>query len=119
LVVDADTRPAIAYLALGVDDGAGHRMTELRLVRAASANPNQTSAWTSHVLASAPGSCGGLCGSDVCVVGAADGDPQVCATATTDCTGTCGDDEVCVAGACRTVVPEPTVTQPPLGTGLY
>ncbi|HEX7097466.1 MAG TPA: hypothetical protein VF183_16400, partial [Acidimicrobiales bacterium] len=119
LAIDADGRPAIAYLAVGVDDGMGHRNTELRLVRGATANPEAPSDWTSAMIASAPGSCGGLCSGGTCVVGAADGDPQECVTPTTDCTATCADTEACVAGACREMVAEPTLLAPPLGTGLY
>ncbi len=118
LVFDADKRPAIAYLALGVDDGAGHRVTELRLARSKSAEPDAQD-WTTSVIASAPGSCGGLCGRQSCIVGATADDPQVCVTASTDCTSACADTEVCSAGACREVVGEPKLLAPPLGTGLY
>ncbi len=119
LAIDADKRPAIADVALGVDDGMGHRMTELRLVRSASSEPDGSDEWTVKTIASAPGSCGGLCGSDVCVVGAADTDPQVCAAPTSDCAASCATDEACVMGACRAVVPEPNLLGPPLGTGLW
>ena len=119
LAFDADMRPAIAYLAVGVDDGMGHRATELRLARANNANPGGANDWSSTVIATAPGSCGGLCGGDTCVLGAAEGEPQVCAAPTADCTATCAETEACVAGACREVVEAPTLLAPPLGTGLY
>jgi hypothetical protein len=119
LAIDTDGKPAIAYLAVGIDDGAGLRVTELRLVRAGESTPGGASDWTTTTLASAPGSCGGLCGSMTCVVGAADGDPQSCVSASTDCTGTCADTEVCSAGACREVVEAPTLLGPPGGTGLH
>lgn len=120
LVIDADKRWAVAYLAVGLDDGMGHRATELRLSRSNDATPGQQGDWTQTVIASAPGSCGGLCGSQTCIEGAAVGDPQVCVAPTTDCTATCAaDTEACYQGACRTVVPEPKLLAPPLGTGLY
>lgn len=119
LAIDADGRPAIAYVALGIDDGAGHRVTELRLARAADSSPDDSADWTTTTIASAPGSCGGLCGGDTCVVGTAAEDPQVCITPSSDCTATCADTEVCSAGTCREVVKEPTLLGPPLGTGLY
>lgn len=119
LVVDSDNRPAIAYVALGIDDGAGHRMTELRLARATTPNPGSAGDWFTTTIASVPGSCGGLCGSQTCVVGAAASDPQTCVTPSADCAGSCGSDEACVAGACREIVPEPTLLQPPVGTGLW
>ncbi|HEX5060441.1 MAG TPA: hypothetical protein VFV99_13830 [Kofleriaceae bacterium] len=119
LVFDADKRPAIAYIALGKDDGMGHRITELRLARSTSTEPDGADEWQSTVIASAPGSCGGLCGSDACIAGAAATDPQVCVTPSTDCTATCANDEVCSAGACTAVITEPKLLEPPLGTGLW
>jgi hypothetical protein len=119
LAIDADGRPAIAYLALGVDDGAGLRNTELRLARGADSTPDSENDWTVSTIASAPGSCGGLCGAMSCVVGAAAEDPQTCVSPSSDCTGTCGMGEVCVAGGCREVVEAPKLLQPPLGTGLW
>lgn len=119
LVFDADKKPAIAYLAVGIDDGQNHRATELRLVRATDANPTAAGEWQSYLIASAPGSCGGLCGGLQCVEGAMPGEPQVCATPTTDCSSACADTEVCVSGACRARIDEPKVAAPPGGTGLY
>ena len=119
LTIDADKKPAIAYLALGVDDGAGHRATELRLVRGTSASPREAGEWTSSRVATAPGSCGGLCGSQSCVAGVMPTDPQICAAPTTDCGTACAETDVCVMGACRARIDEPKVVAPPLGTGLY
>ncbi len=119
MVIDADKRPAIAYLALGVDDGAGHRNVELRIARAGNANPEASGDWTHAVIATAPGTCGGLCGGQSCVAGAAETDPQECVTATTDCATACADTEVCVTGACRAFVDVPKVVSLPGGTGLY
>jgi hypothetical protein len=119
LALDSDGRPAIAYLALGIDDGAGHRVTELRIARAADSTPDSEGEWTKSKIASAPGSCGGLCGSMTCVVGAAATDPQECVAPTSDCSSACADTEACVAGACREVVEEPTLLAPPAGTGLW
>ncbi len=118
MVMDGDGRPAIAYLALGIDDGAGHRVTELRLARSGNANPDGSADWTHHTIATAPGTCGGLCGSEVCAVGAAETDPQTCVTPSTDC-GMCGDTEVCVTGTCRERIDAPKVVSLPGGTGLY
>jgi hypothetical protein len=119
LAIDSDKRPAIAYLALGVDDGAGHRNTELRIVRATNANPTVAGDWTQALVATAPGACGGLCGGQQCVAGAMATDPQMCVTTTADCTSTCGDSEVCVMGTCREKFDAPTIERPPAGVGLY
>ncbi|HTL36158.1 MAG TPA: hypothetical protein VL326_23665 [Kofleriaceae bacterium] len=119
IAIDGDQKPAIAYMALGIDDGMGHRNAELRLVRAKSATPTQAGDWTQTLIASAPASCGGLCGSDACVEGAAAGDPQVCVTPTTDCGTSCSSSDACVMGACRPIVEAPKVLLPPGGAGAY
>ncbi len=119
MVIDANGHPAVVYLAVGVDDHAGHRATELRLERA-HLNAPTMSDWDPAVIATAPGSCAGACGtSGACVTGAAATDPQECAVATTDCATACSDTQVCVATVCRTAVADPTVDVPPQGTGLY
>jgi hypothetical protein len=120
ITVDGDKKPAIAYVALGIDDGMGHRNTELRLVRAKNATPTQAGDWTSSLLSSGTASCGGLCGSMTCVEGADPAvDPQECVSATTDCGTACADTEACVTGACRTIVEAPKVLLPPGGAGAY
>jgi hypothetical protein len=120
ITVDGDKKPAIAYIALGIDDGMGHRNTELRLVRAKNATPTQAADWTSTLLSSGTASCGGLCGSMTCVEGAAPAvDPQECVSATTDCGTACADTEACVTGACRAIVEAPKVLLPPGGAGAY
>jgi MYXO-CTERM domain-containing protein len=111
--------PIVAYVATGVDAGDGTRHTELRLARADSAQPNNPGNWTISTLASAPASCGGLCGSGQdCVVGATETDPQTCGTVD-NCTPQCGDGDACIGGACREEVPDPKVEDLPGGTGLF
>ncbi|MDB4953956.1 MAG: hypothetical protein JWO36_1525 [Myxococcales bacterium] len=121
LVIDADHHPAIAYLAVGIDDGMSHRNTELRLVRASQPDPQSASEWTATPakIASAPGSCAGACGSQACIAGATAADPQVCITPTSDCTAACASTDVCHAGACVAKIPDPTVAVIPGGSGLY
>lgn len=115
LVLDGDI-PAIAYIALGLDDGMNHRVTELRLARATKANPGATD-WTTTTIASAIGTCGGLCDSGQACIDGADG--QTCTATTTDCTSQCADDEACIAGSCTTAFGEPTVADIATGTGLF
>jgi hypothetical protein len=115
MVMDADGRPVIAYLALGVDDGQGRRMTELRLARAGIKVPKATADWNRSVIVTAPGTCAGLCDGQTCVAG----DPPTCVSPTTDCSGSCGDGRACVGGVCRDVIPEPTMLDLPTGTGLF
>lgn len=117
MIIDADHHPVVAYLAIGVDDNSGHRLTELRLKRAGSSNPGSSGDWASALIAAAPGSCGGLCGSDQCVVGVMPTDAQECVVPQAGCT--CADTEACVAGVCREKVNEPKVVSLPGGTGLY
>ena len=119
LAIDGNGHPAIAYLAVGVDDMMGHRNTELRIARASQAAPALAN-WTTSSIASAPGSCAGACdASAACVAGAAAGDPEECVTATADCSAACSDTQVCSAGACLTKIADPTVDVPPSGIGMY
>lgn len=115
----AGGNPAIAYMATGISDGAGGFKNELRLARASAAQPGDND-WTVSVLAEGPASCAGLCtGGQSCAVGAVDGDPPACVSETSDCGDGCADGEVCVSGACREELPEPTVTSLPDGVGLF
>ncbi|MEO8704277.1 MAG: hypothetical protein ABI867_29760 [Kofleriaceae bacterium] len=116
LVVDGSGLPAIAYIAIGKDDGAGHRLTELRIARAGSATTTATD-WNTTFVASAAGSCGGLCGAGEACISGVDG--QTCTATTADCSATCADDEACVAGACTAAFAEPTVADIASGTGLF
>lgn len=119
LVIDGDGRPAIAYIAVGVDDGMGHRNTELRIARAATATPG-SSDWGHKTIASAPGSCATSCDmGQSCIAGAAATDPQSCVVPSTDCSPACASGDVCSAATCHTGIPDPMLTDIPQGTGLY
>ena len=116
LAIDAAGHPAIAYIALGQDDGQGHRLTELRIARSHSATPQATD-WAIGVVASSIGTCGGLCGAgEACIVGMLG---QTCTKTTTNCTATCTASEACVAGACTKAFGEPTMADIASGTGLF
>ncbi|HWO27094.1 MAG TPA: hypothetical protein VNO30_50535 [Kofleriaceae bacterium] len=118
MAIDAEGRPAIAYLAIGMDDGMGKRVTELRLARAAAAEPDEKE-WTSAVIAAAPGSCAGLCGGgEACVAAGASGG-EACKAITADCTAACGTGDACISGTCTAEIAVPTVATLPGGTGLY
>src|SRR5690606_32973037 len=83
MAIDADGRPAIAYLAIGIDDGSGARLTALRIARGGNRAPD-AGEWTSHVVATAPGTCAGLCGGgDACVADASG--LESCEAVTADC----------------------------------
>jgi hypothetical protein len=119
LAIDGAGNPAIAYLAVGNDDGLGHLVTELRLARARRQDPGDGD-WSTAVVASAPGTCAGRCGAGLsCVAGAAAGDPERCVAPTTDCAPACGTGDVCAAGACVTEVVDPKVADLATGTGLF
>jgi hypothetical protein len=118
LALSSSGTAAIAYMATGVDDGTDVRAAELRLARADTENPDADE-WTVTTLASAPSSCGGLCGAGTeCVKPVNAGEPEVCAAPTSDCAAPCADTEACVAGTCRAVVGEPLADHPQ-GTGLF
>jgi MYXO-CTERM domain-containing protein len=119
LLFDADGHPAIAYITTGNDDGAGHIVTNLQLARSGRTNPGSASDWAISTIASAPGTCAGLCsGGQVCVAGAAATDPQTCVTPGT-CTPGCGSGSVCVNNACVTELVDPKVDDVATGTGLF
>jgi MYXO-CTERM domain-containing protein len=111
--------PAIAYVVTGVPGAAGTRTTELRLARASSATPSSPGDWNIVAIATAPSSCGGMCGSEACVAAATEGDPETCAAPSGTCNPVCADTDVCVAGACRAEIPDPKVEDIPGGTGLF
>jgi MYXO-CTERM domain-containing protein len=118
LVVDKQGYPAIAYVVTGLDDGMNNRVAELRVVRASDNDPQSADAWRTPVaITSAPGNCGGLCGSgQICIAGAM---AQTCAAVTADCTGSCPSGEACVAGSCTEEIKEPTISSIGSGTGLF
>ena len=119
LAIAGNGAPAIAYLAIGNDDGMGHRVTELRLARAGAADPGESD-WTTSVVASAPGSCAGACGAGLaCIAGAAPGEPERCTAPTADCAAACATGEVCVATACVAELVDPMIAGLATGTGLF
>ncbi len=118
LAIDGSGHPAIAYLAVGLDDGMGHRTTELRLIRASAAQPDSGN-WSSRTIATGVGTCAGLCGAGkACIAGAAAA-PQTCTAVTTDCANACAAGKVCIAGSCTAELAKSTVVQLATGTGLY
>jgi len=120
IVIDGSNHPAIAYLAVGNDDGMGGRFTELRLARAAVVNPGGPNDWTISTIVGGAGTCAGLCSTGtVCVAGAAAADPQRCVATTSDCTATCGDGTACVTGTCADIFEKPDTAQLATGTGLF
>ena len=119
LAIDGSGHPAVAYLAVGIDDGMGHRTTELRLIRATAAQPG-SSDWSSTTIATGVGTCAGLCGAGTaCIAGKAAADPQTCTAVTSDCTAACASSDVCIAGTCTKALAKSTVIQLASGTGLY
>jgi hypothetical protein len=119
LVIDSDHHPVIAYMAVGGDDGMGHKTSELRIARAGAPEPSSND-WVITTVATAPASCAGSCtGGQSCVAGAAATDPQVCITPTSDCNPACASGDVCSMGACVTALADPMLDQLPTGTGLF
>ncbi len=119
IAIDGAGHPAVAYLAIGVDDGQGHRNTELRLARAGSATPAMPD-WTTTSIAAAPGTCAGICGTGTtCAASATAGQPESCVAATSDCTTACSTTQVCHAAACLTAVADDALLDIPTGTGLF
>jgi MYXO-CTERM domain-containing protein len=118
IAISSSGAPLVAHLVLGVADGA-QRNSELRLARAANANP-ESGEWTTTVLATAPSTCAGLCDTgQACVAPDVAGDPETCVSTTSDCAPACADDEACVSGACRAAIPDPAYVDLPVGAGLF
>ncbi|HEY1554519.1 MAG TPA: hypothetical protein VGF94_06760 [Kofleriaceae bacterium] len=119
MTIDGSGNPAIAYLSLGVDDGMGHRVTNLQLARAGQNAPGESD-WTISTIATAVGTCAGLCESGTeCVAGAAATDPESCVTPTSDCGSGCGSGSTCSTGVCLGDVVDPKLEDIPTGTGLF
>jgi hypothetical protein len=119
MILDGSSNPTIAYLAVGVDDGMGHRTTELRLARATGTDPQAATDWTISTIVSAIGNCAGLCATgDACIEGS-DAASDSCVTPTNDCTAGCGSADACVNGTCVAALATPLVYDIPSGTGLF
>lgn len=117
MTTDANGFPIVAYLAVGKDDGTGHRVSELRVAHASASVPGEGD-WTTSVVASAPGTCAGLCDAGTACVTGSDG-LEACVAPSNDCAAACGSAQACVAGACVATIPDPTVGDLPTGTGLF
>jgi hypothetical protein len=104
LSLSSSGEPTVAYRASVVDNNGF--FAELR----ASSRAN---GWQPQVVDTAPISCGGLCGDQVCVA-----ETNQCTSGTNDCAVECGGGEACVAAQCVAIVDEPPVEMIE-GTGLY
>lgn len=118
LAIGPDGTPAVAYVAIGVDDGSNGRITQLRFARASSPDPIAQGDWTVEILDEAPASCAGACNTRVCAEVSTD--VQQCVTETSDCGDTCDPDtEVCSNGTCLPAIPDPPAYDIPEGSGLW
>ena len=117
----ATGHPAIAYLAVGVDDGTGHRDTELRLARARARASRGASRLDDLDDRDGARHVRGPVRQRPAVRRVATAtDPETCVTPPTDCTPRAATTQVCVAGACRRHRrPIRRLDLPPGGTGLY
>ncbi|HEY4059726.1 MAG TPA: hypothetical protein VGM39_24095, partial [Kofleriaceae bacterium] len=118
ITVDGAGNPTIAYLATGIDDGAGHFTSELRIARAASATPGQPTDFHVSTVVTGIGTCAGMCDSGTACIPATATDPETCKPTGT-CTAACGDGQACVDNACVDTIAAPTATDIASGTGLY
>ncbi|HEU5056730.1 MAG TPA: MYXO-CTERM sorting domain-containing protein, partial [Kofleriaceae bacterium] len=117
LAITPEGRPAIAYLAVGVDDGSGGRLAQLRYALASDGAPSQNGDWVISVVDERLISCAGLCGEGkVCVPMGAE---ERCATPSSDCPEECGEGAACVGGTCTAVVADPAAYDIPNGVGLF
>lgn len=117
LAIVEDGRPAIAYQAVGVDDGNGGRLAQLRYAVANDSSPSQNADWVITTIDERLISCAGLCGDGKACV-AMDGEER-CASTSTDCSEECGDEAACVSGTCTPVIADPAAYDIPGGVGLF
>ncbi|MFN0250392.1 MAG: MYXO-CTERM sorting domain-containing protein [Kofleriaceae bacterium] len=118
IVVDSNKHPVIAYIATGVDDGQGNRNTELRVARSLVVTPEDASDWSISLVAQAPGSCAGLCGSGSACI-ADDTGLEMCIAEASNCPSSCDPGDACIAGSCTAEVGAPTTAVLAKGTGLF
>ena len=120
ITVDGTGHVAVAYLAIGNDDGMGHRTTELRLVRATVNEPGLSDWSAVSTISTGIGTCAGACGSGMaCLAGANPGDPETCTAVTSDCTSACAMGDVCIMGSCTEEIGKPATTTLATGTGIH
>ncbi len=117
LAILDDGRPAIAYMAVGVDDGSGGRLAQLRYAVASDGAPSQNGDWVITTIDERLVSCAGLCG-DGKVCALMDGEER-CASPTTDCPEECGEEAACIAGTCTPAIADPPSYDIPNGVGLW
>ena len=124
LTVTADGIPQVAYMAVGMDDGSGGRLSELRFATATVTDPGGPDDWTVETLDQEPVSCAGLCGDGATCVsepgaaGAAAVERCVAASAGA-CDPACGDGQACDGGSCVAAVADPPSYDLPNGLGLF
>ena len=118
IVIDSSKHPVIAYIATGVDDGQGHRTTELRVARGLVVNPEDASDWSISLVAQAPGSCAGLCGTNAACI-ADDAGLETCTPVASSCPSSCDTGQACIAGSCTDELLAPTTAVLAKGTGLF
>ncbi len=111
--------PAIAYLAVGIDDGSGGKLAQLRYAQASSPDPVSEADWAVAILDETAISCAGLCGDGkACIADAASG-AETCQLTSSDCADACSDTQACLASTCTDFVPDPAAHDMPRGTGLF
>lgn len=122
LTVNADGIPAVAYMAVGMDDGNGGRLSELRYATATRTDPGGPDDWTVETLDQEPVSCAGLCGDDATCVsepGAGGAAAVLRCVSAGACDPACADGQACDGGTCVAAVPDPPAYDLPGGLGLF
>jgi MYXO-CTERM domain-containing protein len=117
LQIGTDGRPAIAYMAVGLDDGSGGRLAQLRYAQASGNDPSQPSDWAVEIIDEVLISCAGLCGDGNACIEVDDG--ERCRAPSSDCPEECGEEAACVGGTCAALVEDPGAYDLPGGVGLF
>jgi hypothetical protein len=105
-------------MAVGVDDGNGGRLAQLRYAEASDGDPSQNGDWVITTIDERRISCAGLCGDGKVCLAASDG-TESCVSPSTDCAEECAEGSACLGGSCTEAVADPVAYDIPPGIGLY
>ena len=115
LTLDALGAPAVAYMAHGLDDGAGGKLAQLRFAQASSNKPATEADWVVTILHEQPIPCAGLCGDGKACVA----ETVICTPVESGCDPVCGSSDACVGATCVPILPAPVAPDLVDGTGLF
>ncbi len=128
IVLDLYDKPVVAYMAVGLGDGASGFRAELRVAVADNGSPSGSNDWSIAVVDTTPISCGGRCDAGkACIItpmvgGVANTNPAISTCVAKDlapCPTACSSTQACIKATCSAVVTPPPEGSLPVGTGRF